>query len=70
MSTPSPSTARERSKKIVKLRTVAERAREDDDLGIGTPARPAPLIDELQRAAWLWGQNQSARLGEYRGALG
>ena len=62
-------TARERSKKIVKLRTVVERAREDDDLGIGTPARPAPLIDELQRAAWLWGQNQSARLGEYRGTL-
>ena len=63
-------TARERSKKIVKLRTVAERAREDEDLGIGTLARPAPLIDELQRAAWLWGQSQSARLGEYRGALG
>ena len=62
--------ARERSKKIVKLRTIAERAREDDDLGEGTPARPAPLIDELQRVAWLWGQNQSARLGEYRGALG
>ena len=62
--------ARERSKKVVKLRTVAERAREDEDLGIGTPARPAPLIDKLQRAAWLWGQNQSARLGEYRGALG
>ena len=61
---------RERSKKVVKLRMIAERAREDDDLGLGTPARPAPLIDELQRAAWLWGQNQSARLGEYRGALG
>ena len=62
--------ARERSKKVVKLRTIAERAREDENLGIGTPARLAPLIDELQRAAWLWGQNQSARLGEYRGALG
>ena len=62
--------ARERSKKVVKLRTIAERAREDDDLGRGTPARPAALIDELQRAAWLWSQNQSARLGEYRGALG
>ena len=61
---------RERSKKVVKLRMIAERAREDDDLGLGTPARPAPLIDELQRAAWLWGQNKSARLGEYRGALG
>ena len=63
-------TARERSKKVVKLRTTAERARQDDDLGVGTPARPAPLIDELQRAAWLWGQNQNARLGEYRGAIG
>ena len=63
-------TAREKSKKVVRLRAIAERAREDEDLGIGTPARPAPLVDELQRAAWLWGQNQSARLGEYRGALG
>ena len=63
-------TVRERSKKVVKLRTIAERAREDEDLGSGTPARPAPLIDKLQRAAWLWGQNQSALLGEYRGALG
>ncbi len=63
-------TAREKSKKVVKLRTIAERAREDEDLGTGTSARPAPLIDELQRASWLWGQNQGARLGEYRGALG
>ena len=63
-------TARERSKKVVKLRTVAERARQDEDLGTGTPARPAPLIDELQRASWLWGRNQGARLGQYRGALG
>lgn len=63
-------TAREKSKKVVRLRAITERAREDEDLGIGTPARPAPLVDELQRAAWLWGQNQSTRLGEYRGALG
>lgn len=63
-------TAREKSKKVVRLRAITERAREDEDLGIGTAARPAPLVDELQRAAWLWGQNQSTRLGEYRGALG
>ena len=63
-------TTREKSKKVVKLRTIAERAREDEDLGSGTRARPAPLVDELQRAAWLWGQNQGAQLGEYRGTLG
>ena len=62
--------AQEKSKKVVKLRTIAQRAREDEDLGEGTAARPAPLIDELQRAAWLWSQNQSGRLGAYRGSLG
>ena len=62
--------AREKSKKVVKLRTIAQRAREDEELGEGTAARPAPLIDELQRAAWLWSQNQSGRLGAYRGSLG
>ena len=64
------STAREKSKKVVKLRTIAERAREDEDFGKGTAARSAPLIDELQRAAWLWGQNQTQQLAAYRGALG
>ena len=63
-------TTREKSKKVVKLRTIGERSREDEELGVGTPARPAPLIDELQRAAWLWSQNRGGRLGEYRGALG
>ena len=62
--------AREKSKKVVKLRTIAQRAREDEELGEGTAARPAPLIDELQRAAWLWSQNQSGRLASYRGSLG
>ena len=62
--------AREKSKKVVKLRTIAQRAREDEDFGEGTAARPAPLIDELQRAAWLWSQNQSDRLASYRGSLG
>ena len=63
-------TARQRSKKVVKLRTIAERAREDDDLGGESSGRTAPLIDQLQCAAWLWGQNQSDRLGKYREALG
>ena len=64
------STAKEKSKKVVKLRTIAQRAREDEDLGEGTVARSAPLIDELQRAAWLWSQNQTDRLAAYRGSLG
>ena len=62
--------AREKSKKVVKLRSIAQRAREDEELGQGTAARPAPLIDELQRAAWLWSQNQTDRLATYRGSLG
>ena len=61
---------REKSRKVVKLRAIAARAREDERFGLGTPARPAPLIEELQRAAWLWGGNEGARLGEYRGRLG
>ena len=61
---------REKSKKVVRLRTVRLRAAEDDDLGFGTPARPAPLIDQLQYAAWLWGQNRTGDLGSYRGNLG
>ena len=43
---------------------------EDEDLGFGTPARPAPLIDQLQYAAHLWGQNRTVDLGGYRGGLG
>ena len=63
-------TAKQRSKKVVKLRTIAERAREDDDFGGESSSRTAPLIDQLQCAAWLWGQNQSDRLGKHRAALG
>lgn len=63
-------TAKQRSKKVVKLRTIAERGREDDDFGGESSSRTAPLIDQLQCAAWLWGQNQSDRLGKYRAALG
>ncbi|MYH67241.1 MAG: hypothetical protein F4152_01290 [Dehalococcoidia bacterium] len=62
--------AKEKSRKVVKLRTIAQRAREDEELGQRTAARPAPLIDELQNAAWLWSQNQSDRLAAYRGSLG
>ena len=64
------SEAREKSKKVVKLRTVRERAIDDEDLGYGSPARPTPLIDQLQRAAWLWSRNMTDRLALYRGELG
>ena len=63
------SEAREKSKKVVKLRTIRERAMDDDDLGIGSPARPTPLIDQLQQAAWLWSRNLTDRLSLYRGDL-
>ena len=61
---------REKSKKVVRLRTIQQRASQDDDLGYGTAARPAPLVDQLQYAAWMWGQNRTADLGGYRGSLG
>ena len=61
---------REKSKKMVRLRTIRQREMDDEDFGNGTPARPTPLIDQLQHAAWLWGQNLTERLGVYRGALG
>ena len=61
---------REKSKKVVRLRTIQQRTIEDEDLGYGTAARPAPLIDQLQHAAWLWGQNRTGDLGGYRGSLG
>ncbi len=62
--------AREASKKVVKLRTIRERGREDEFLGLSTPARPAPLVDQLQRAAHLWSQNKMDELGTYRQELG
>ena len=64
------SEAREKSKKVVKLRTIRERAMVDDELGNGPAARPTPLVDQLQHAAWLWGENLTDRLGAYRGMLG
>ena len=62
--------AREKSKKVVRLRTIRQRAMDDEDLGYGSTARPTPLIDELQHAAWLWGENLTDRLASYRGELG
>lgn len=61
---------KEKSKKLVKLRTIKERGERDEELGLNQPARPAPLIDELQRAAWLWSRNEMDGLGSYRAALG
>ena len=61
---------KEKSKKLVRLRTIRQRSMDDDDLGNGHAARPTPLIDQLQHAAWLWSQNLSERLAAYRGQLG
>lgn len=61
---------KEKSKKVVKLRSIAARAREDDELGHGNGARTTPLIDQLQHAAWLWGANRTADLAKYRAELG
>ena len=61
---------REKSKKMARLRTIRQRAMDDEDLGNGSAARPTPLIDQLQHAAWLWSQNLTDRLAIYRGQLG
>ena len=61
---------REKSKKMARLRTIRQRAMDDEDLGNGSAARPTPLIDQLQHAAWLWSQNLTDRLATYRGQLG
>lgn len=61
---------REKSKKVAKLRTIKGRGDREENLGIGTAARPAPLIDQLQRAAWLWGQNRPDQIAALRAGLG
>ena len=61
---------REKSKKMARLRTIRQRAMDDEELGNGSAARPTPLIDRLQHAAWLWSQNLTDRLAAYRGQLG
>lgn len=58
------------SKKVAKLRSIRERGAQDDTLGKDTPARPAPLIDQLQRAAHLWSLNHPAELAAFRLLLG
>lgn len=60
---------REKSKKLVKLRTIRERAREDEELGEGSAARAAPLVSQLQQGAYLWGNHQE-RLPAYRSSIG
>jgi hypothetical protein len=59
-----------RARKLVNLRTIKERGERDDELGLNQPARPAPLVDQLQRAAWLWGRNHMDVLGSCRAELG
>lgn len=64
-------TAKEKSKKVVKLRSISARAREDEELGRGNGARTTPLIDELQYAAHLWGAGKAGNeLPKYRATLG
>ena len=62
--------AKEKSKKVVRLRTIADRSLNDEQLGQGTSVRPAPLIDQLQRAASLWGRNGGGELARSRADLG
>lgn len=62
--------AKEASKKVVKLRSIKDRGREQEQLGVSTPARPAPLVDQLHRAAWLWGMNRPEELTGYRSTVG
>jgi putative DNA methylase len=61
---------KEKSKKLVKLRTIKERGQQDEDLGEDSPARPAPLVDQLQRAAYIWGLNRQEELARFRASLG
>lgn len=62
--------AKEKSKKMVKLRSIKERGEKEDELGISNGARPIPLIDQLQRAAHLWFLNRTDQLATYRESLG
>lgn len=62
--------AKEKSKKVVRLRSIRQRAQDDEELGSVSAARSTPLIDQLQHASWLWSQNRTNRLAEYRGQLG
>lgn len=61
---------REKSKKVVRLKTIRERGRDEERLGVDSAARAAPLIDQLQRAAFLWSLNRLDKLGELRTEIG
>ncbi|MCA9831552.1 MAG: DUF1156 domain-containing protein [Dehalococcoidia bacterium] len=62
--------AKEKSKKVYRLRSIAGRARNDEHLGQANGAKATPLIDQLQYGAWLWSTNRSADLAKYRAELG
>jgi adenine-specific DNA methylase len=61
---------RDKSKKMVRLRTIKERAAEDEDLGQETGVRVGPLIDQMQFAASLWDRNATTDLATFRGSVG
>ena len=61
---------RQNKKKVIRLCTIRERATKDENLGYRSSARSTALIDELQYAAWLWGENLTDRLDGYRRELG
>lgn len=60
---------KEKSKKTVQLRTIRERAANDEDLSSGTPAKPLALIDQLQYAAWLWAESKTSELSRFRASM-
>lgn len=62
--------AKEKTKKVVRLRTIKERGAEDENLGEDSGARPPSVVDQMQKAAYYWGLNKTSELGSYRGNLG
>lgn len=61
---------KEGSKKLVRLKSIAGRARDEEHLGRVNGGKSTALIDELQWAAYLWGANRGGELAEYRNGLG
>jgi adenine-specific DNA methylase len=67
---------REKSKKMVRLKTIADRGKNDPSTGSGqglgevTAGRAPALVDQLHLAAFLWSRNQAVALGDYREELG
>jgi len=64
------SEGREKSKKVVRLKTIADRGRNEEDLGLPVAGRAPALVDQLHRAAFLWSRNRGAELGDFRAELG